>query len=180
MFKKGDKRVSQAHSFSSRTTSWRSSQTRKKGLSPVIATVLLVGLVVVSGLIVFMWFRGLTQEAVLKFDQNIQLACGDVQFDARYSNGEIAISNIGNVPIYGFKVKTQGPGGFDTKDIIEYKQDWDDEGDGLIQGETASVGVPGIPAGSEVTLIPILVGTSQKGAQASFTCDENLYGQVSL
>ena len=47
----------------------------KSGLSPVIATVLLVGLVVVSGLIIFMWFRGLTQEAVVKFDQNIQLVC---------------------------------------------------------------------------------------------------------
>ncbi len=145
----------------------------KSGLSPVIATVLLVGLVVVSGLIIFMWFRGLTQEAVVKFDQNIQLVCDDVQFDARYdsASGDLAISNIGNVPIYGFKIKIQNGGGFDTKDIVEFDAGWD----GLNQGEAASINVGGL--GGDVTLIPVLVGESQKGAQASFTCDENQFGQ---
>src|SRR3990167_3432954 len=90
---------------------------KKSGLSPVIATVLLVGLVVVSGVIMFAWFRGLTQEAVTKFDQNIQMVCRDVKFDARYSNGELGLSNIGNIPIYGFSVKISGPGEFVTENI---------------------------------------------------------------
>lgn len=145
----------------------------KSGLSPVIATVLLVGLVVVSGLIIFMWFRGLTQEAVVKFDQNIQLVCDDVQFDARYDSGsgELAISNIGNVPIYGFKIKVQDGGGFDTKDITAFVPNWE----GLNPGQAESIDVTGLGSG-DVTLVPVLVGESQKGAQAAFTCDENQFG----
>ena len=168
--------IKQYHSFSSRTTSWRSSQAQKRGLSPVIATVLLVGLVVVSGLIIFMWFRGLTQEAVTKFDQNIQLVCDDVQFDASYSltTGDLAIKNIGSIPIYGFKVIISGPGGHDTKDLSELNAAWDDEGNGLTEGEATSVNVGDLSG--EITLTPILVGTSQKGAQAQVACDENLYG----
>ena len=91
---------------------------RNKGLSPVIATVLLVGVVVVSGLIIFTWFRGLTQEAVTKFDQNIQLVCNDVKFEAEYSSdGTLAISNTGNVPIFGFDIKESSESGSSTKSI---------------------------------------------------------------
>ncbi|MBI2043213.1 hypothetical protein HYT25_02380 [Candidatus Pacearchaeota archaeon] len=149
----------------------------KRGLSPVIATVLLVGLVVVSGLIIFMWFRGFIQEAGMKNDQNIQLVCNDVQFDASYSDvtGDLAIKNIGSVPIYGFKVITSGPGGHDTKDLSELRADWDDENDGLVEGEATLVNVGGLQG--DITLIPILLGTTQKGAQASFACDEKLYGR---
>ncbi|MAG78897.1 hypothetical protein CMI40_00795, partial [Candidatus Pacearchaeota archaeon] len=42
----------------------------KKGVSPVIATVLLVAIVVIIGLIIFQWFRGMTQESIIKFDKN--------------------------------------------------------------------------------------------------------------
>ena len=150
---------------------------KKKGLSPVIATVLLVGLVVVSGLIIFTWFRGLTQEAVTKFDQNIQLVCKDVKFEAKTSNGKLDISNIGNVPIFGFKLKVSSSSGYETRDIKELSGNW--PSDGLNQGAAASVNLGGLSG--QITMTPILVGTSQKGAQASFACDEGLYGyQISL
>jgi len=149
----------------------------KGGLSPVIATVLLVGLVVVSGLIIFTWFRGLTQEAVTKFDQNIQLVCNDVSFEASYSDGKLAIRNVGGaVPIFDFKVKISDASGFETKEISEYT-DWPEGG--LNQGGAVEVNLLEDISG-DITLIPVLVGTSQKGAQASFTCDERLYGQQVL
>ena len=149
----------------------------KRGLSPVIATVLLVGLVVVSGLIIFTWFRRLTQEAVTKFDQNIQLVCSDVSFEARYSDIDetLAISNVGNVPIFGFKVKISDSSGFETTDISEYTN-WPEGG--LNQGGAVAVDLGSVSG--DIALIPVLVGTSQKGAQASFTCDERLYGQQAL
>ena len=36
----------------------------KKGVSPVIATVLLIAIVIVIGLIIFLWFRSLTKDAL--------------------------------------------------------------------------------------------------------------------
>lgn len=158
---------------------------QRKGLSPVIATVLLVGLVVVSGLIIFMWFRGLTQEAITKFDQNIQLICKDVKFDVRYSDEKLALSNLGNVPIYGFKVKIQGSGGYETREINEISGTWRtdvENSGGLKQGGAILLDdVAGVIGGAEsIVLTPILAGTTQKGAQASFTC-EDVYGyQINL
>jgi len=155
---------------------------KKSGLSPVIATVLLVGLVVVSGVIMFAWFRGLTQEAVTKFDQNIQLVCKDVRFDVSYDDEELALSNIGNIPIYEFNVKVSGEGGYETKSIKELTDSGEWPADGLPQGGAVSVSVnfEG-PSPDKIILTPTLVGTSQKGTQTSFTCDERLYGyQINL
>ena len=152
----------------------------KRGLSPVIATVLLVGLVVVSGLIVFTWFRGFVQDAVTKFDENIQLVCNDVKFDARPSSGGVAISNRGNIPIFGFKVKIESSGGFETKDTTDedFVSGWPDGG--LNKGGAVSVNLAGT-SGTDIVLTPILIGSSQGGAQASFACDENRHGiKVSL
>ena len=49
-----------------------------RGLSPTMATVLLIGLVILIALIVFLWLRGLSQEAVIKFDKNAELVCDEV------------------------------------------------------------------------------------------------------
>ena len=149
---------------------------RNKGLSPVIATVLLVGVVVVSGLIIFTWFRGLTQEAVTKFDQNIQLVCNDVKFEAEYSNVDdtLAISNTGNIPIFGFDIKESSESGSSTKSI-DLLIGWPKGG--LKQGGAALVDA-GIDPSSEIKLVPVLRGTSQEGTEIPFTCDENAYGQI--
>src|SRR3989338_5076713 len=148
---------------------------RNKGLSPVIATVLLVGVVVVSGLIIFTWFRGLTQEAVTKFDQNIQLVCNDVKFEAEYSNVDdtLAISNTGNILIFGFDIKESSESGSSTKSI-DLLIGWPKGG--LKQGGAALVDA-GIDPSSEIKLVPVLRGTSQEGTEIPFTCDENAYGQ---
>ncbi len=151
------------------------SDKNRKGLSPVIATILLVGLVVVSGTIIFTWIRGLTQESVTKFDQNIQLVCGNVEFEATYSDGKIDVSNIGNIPIYDFQVKiSYTSGDYITKKIREY-DGWSVSG--LNVGGAVTVNPGPIPA-NEIILTPILAGTAQSGSQASFTCDEAQYGKV--
>ena len=148
----------------------------KGGLSPVIATVLLVGLVVVSGLIIFVWFRGLTQEAVTKFDRNIQLVCKDVKFDASYDGTDLDLVNRASTPIYGFNVKKIfADGGYETIDIRE-EDDWPDNG--LLGSGAITLGIDlGSVTDVDVTLTPVLAGTTQNGEQTSFACDENLYGQ---
>lgn len=139
----------------------------KRGVSPVIATVLLVGMVIVTGLIVFTWIRGLSQEAITKFGgQNIELSCKDVSIDGSYSNGQLSISNPGNVPVYGIKLKISGTGISDTKNIRDLT-DWPLYG---IDRGGAFSGDINLDGASEVTLIPVLVGDSESGRR-SFTCD---------
>src|SRR3989344_4439865 len=149
---------------------------KNKGLSPVIATVLLVGLVVVTGIIIFTWFRGLTQEAVTKFDQNIQLTCNNVKFEARYSSsdGELAISNQGEIPIYGIKMKVlESSGDYNTVDLTE-ETGWPASG----LGQCDAVSMPQSLSGKTITLIPVLVGTDQSGTRTQVTCDETSTGVV--
>ena len=148
---------------------------RIKGVTPVIATTLLVAMVVVIGLIIFLWFRGFTQEAVTKFGgTNIELVCKDVVFDSSYSSGELFLSNIGNVPIYSFKLKVEKPGSHETLGIEDITGSWPETG--LNQGGVFSGDISSSASGAEkITLIPVLRGISDTGAR-THVCDEQ-YGE---
>lgn len=147
---------------------------KKKGVSPVIATVLLIAMVIVIALIIFLWFRSMIQEKITKFsDTNIQTVCGDVKFDASYDYGSLFISNTGNVPIYSFKIKMIEAGSHETKDIKDFSSaSWPSVG--LNQGGTFS-GELGLDSSvDEIEVIPVLIGMSDKGKK-SYTCEER-YG----
>ncbi|MEK6824103.1 MAG: archaellin/type IV pilin N-terminal domain-containing protein [Nanoarchaeota archaeon] len=142
----------------------------KRSVSPVIATILLIALTLIIALIVFQWMRGFTKEAVTKFDgTNIELFCDDVQFDADYStDGTLTISNLGNVPIYNFDIKSEYSGGYETNDLETINPNWD----GLSQGGVFSGSVPFQNNPTKITLIPILLGINKDGEQKTQACDE--------
>ncbi len=144
---------------------------KKKGVSPIIATVLLVGMVVALALIIFVWMRSFTRETITKFeDENIKLACDKIDIQVSYNAGteEISISNIGNVPIYDVRVKLIGAGGYTTKNIRDFSA-WPRYG--LNPGDAKSVGSF---SAEEVRIIPILLGNSDKGKR-TFACENKEY-----
>jgi flagellin-like protein len=151
-----------------------------KGLSPVIATVLLVTMVIVIALIVFLWIRGMTEEAITKFgDKNIQLVCGEVSFEASSSENILYITNPGNVPIFGMNVKVIGTGYHETLDLRE-QSTWPQIG--LNKGEafSDSTFIDSLGDANEIVLIPVLIGESKSGRK-TYVCDENQYGyQITL
>lgn len=144
----------------------------KKGVSPVVATVLLVVMVIVLALIIFLWFRSLSKESITKFGgTNIELVCNDVSFSADYSFGTLTISNIGNVPIFGFNVKIIGQGSHETKEIKDLSTSWPATGlkqGGIFVSEDLS---SQFTSATELLLIPILVGSSEKG-ERTHVCEE--------
>lgn len=144
----------------------------KKGVSPVIATILLVALVIVIGAIIFIWFQSLTEEAVTKFDgQNVEIVCEDVQFDASHNNGQISIVNRGNVPIYSMNVQLEGSAGqSETQNITSMETTWDEQV-GLNQGAAATITVQGDY--EQATLIPVLMGTTEDGERKTKSCEES-------
>jgi len=149
---------------------------KKRGISPVIATVLLVAMVVVIGLIIFLWFRGITEEAVTKFGgRNIELVCEEVEFLSDYSAaGILSVSNMGNVPIFGMKARISKQGGHETLNIGDLSVGWPEIG--LRQMGTFSGNLMEEFAGAEqVLLIPVLMGTSAQGEQ-THVCEDK-YGQ---
>lgn len=147
----------------------------KKGISPVIATVLLIAMVVVIALIVFLWFRGLTGEAITKFGgKNVKLVCGDVSFDASYLGGILSLSNTGNVPIFGIKAKISNQGSHETTDLRDIQGlNWPKIGlpqGGVFSGDASVVGSP-----DDLVLVPVLRGKAEKGEKIH-VCDEQ-YGK---
>jgi len=143
----------------------------KRGISPVIATVLLIAMVVVIALIIFLWFRQMTQEAITKFDgENVELVCGKVEFDASYSLGTLYVTNNANVPIYRMKIKKGGASRSTT--TIETSDGW--PGNGLNQGGAFS-GAIDVGGASEITLIPVLLGESESGKK-TYTCKADQHG----
>lgn len=140
----------------------------KRGISPIIATVLLIALVVVIGLIIFTWFRSMTKEAITKFDgQNIEMVCNDVQFEASYDGGILYISNKGNVPIYGMNIKLEGAGSHETGDIKDYLADWSGLSSGAIISGSLNAG-----SYTKMTLIPVLLGEDKDGNKKTEACKE--------
>ena len=153
---------------------------KKKGVSPIIATVLLIALVIIIGTIVFMWFRSMTQEAITKFEgENIELTCEKVQFEKSYSitSKILTIYNTGNIPIYNMNVKMEGGGSYETKEITDptlFGDSWPEKG-----LNTGAVAFRVISANSyeTITLIPILMGTNEEGIKKTHVCDER-YGEI--
>ena len=148
---------------------------KKKGISPVIATVLLVAMVIVIGLIIFSWAKGFQAEAVSKFGgENIEITCGKVSFEADYSGGTLFLSNLGNVPIFGINAKIYKAGSHETKSLDSIANNWPDVG--LPQGATFSENLASYFSGAEkIVLIPTLRGTSDRGDQIHI-CDDK-YGK---
>jgi len=151
---------------------------KNKGVSPVIATVLLVSMVVVTGLIIFVWFKGMTQEAITKDlgtgDKNIELVCDDVRFDASYSSGTLFISN-GDTPIFGMDLKI-----FEERSHRNIKirdlsgANWPETGLGQAGTFSGSLGNE-LDSATKVILVPILIGNTKAG-EKTHTCDGDRHG----
>lgn len=149
----------------------------KRGVSPIIATILLIALTLVIALIVFFWMKGLTKEAITKFEgTNIELVCDDVQFDASYSSGTLTISNLGNVPIYDFNIKSEFAGGHDTFDLETTTENWG----GLNQGGVFSNFIEISEDTNTITLIPILLGVNKNGEEKTQACEERQGKEISI
>jgi flagellin-like protein len=149
----------------------------KRGISPVIATVLLVVMVVVIALIVFLWFRNVNKEAITKFDgKNVEIVCGDVQLDSSYSSGTLFILNGGNVPVYSVKLQIYSDGSHVTNDLQEIENsNWPKTG--LNPGNAfSSSTLSSLSTAEKAILIPVLAGITDSGEKKLHTCADT-YGQ---
>lgn len=145
----------------------------KGGVSPNVATILLLAMVILIALIIFLWLRGLTQEAVTKFDKNAEIVCNEVQFQASYSNNVLQISNAGNVPIYDMKVKLSEGGIYKTENLRDITDDWPQFG--LVQGKAFTSSINTNDA-NKIWVTPVLLGSIESGGERTYECSEAKYG----
>lgn len=147
----------------------KTNKKEKRAVSPVIATILLVAIVIVLALIIFLWARGFVQERVQKFIggemKDADEVCGEIKFDAELSDDKTAIDivNRGNVPIYAIDVKKIGGGASGREEYRDLNLDVGGS------NEISDLDIDGI---EEILIIPKILG--QKGDQNQiYTCSED-------
>lgn len=94
----------------------------RRGVTPLVATILLIALAVILAAIIFFWARGFLSESAQKGERAVEISCAGVEFEAevvQYASecqtpsstiqnpqyySAIDINNVGTIPIYGVQV----------------------------------------------------------------------------
>ena len=147
----------------------------KKGVSPIIATILLVAMVLVIAIIVFFWLRGFLKEPITKFgDENVELACDKVVLTGKLDDSQtnLEISNNGNVPIEEVKLKLVDAGGnYDSYTAGSRLK----AGKTLRQINEKDLGaniVFGNNNYKKIVIIPVLLGKTSSGEEKKYVCPD--------
>ncbi len=141
----------------------------KKGITPVIASVLLILLVFVLAILIFIWARGFIAEKVEKFGQPIETICSDVQFDVEILGGingdTLEVINRGDVDIYRLEIKL-----FKGGNAIFRKFSYKILKGGSAEG-SVNLAMENNDRADSVMIYPALIGNPKgKSSNRVFTC----------
>ena len=149
-------------------------KTAKRGVSPVIATVLLIGIVIVLSVIIFLWARAFVAEKAEKFGRAVELSCDEVNFEAGIflspapcDDYTLDIVNRGDVPIYGFEVKDfTNPGTVKLSTVVEQGT--------ITIGKTATFCLTqaNVQPEEQLLVVPKILGETDTG-KVAHTCTDN-------
>ena len=96
----------------------------KKGVSPVISTVLLIMIVIILAIIILLWANSFVQEAVTKTidsrEKQIEQWCQEIKLTPEISDDGLSFgfTNTGNVPLYKYELKLTEKGSGDSKKVL--------------------------------------------------------------
>lgn len=146
----------------------------KKALSPVVATVLLISLVLILASIIFLWARAFLPE---QLDKNgpIEDKCAEVNFIAEFDSASrtVVILNRGNVPLHGVQI------GIKKGFSLEYLEGDFTAKPSIRGGETKDfdISLASLESEDQIVIVPLLLGKSSGGELKAFVCDAN-FGQT--
>lgn len=160
----------------------------KRGLSPIIATLLLIAVVVTLSAIVFIWAGRFIPEVVQKQGLPAEQACDNIVLSATYyretSEGKtIAVTNSGNIPVYGMSllVKSDGrsqridlEGSVMAGDSKKFTRGFDADGNPVSLSSLISESV------KDMEIIPGILGEGETGRQKKVYKCENIIIPVEL
>jgi len=129
----------------------------KRGISPVVATVLLIVVVIALFLLIFLWLKGFQKEAILKNGTPIETQCTAIRFDATYTLPSLQVSNTASTTINKIQVLVDGSSKTNT---------------GTISPATSTTAdlSQWCKTGKKIKLIPYLLGQTKSGAQKEYAC----------
>lgn len=142
----------------------------KRGISPIVATILLIAVAVAAFVFIFAWMRGFVKESVEKLGEPAENACQSMAFTANLAEDKqtIFINNQGNIPIYGFNVEKEVQGSTFMKFVRP--------ADGNINaGESDSLSID-LSGAEKVRAVPVLLGTGKSSGKGKlFPCEDKKF-----
>lgn len=142
-----------------------------RGLSPVIATVLLIALAVILASLVFLWANSLLKERAQKFGEPAENSCGDIRFEAEIvsENGmySLFVVNQADIPLYSMEIKKKSTATIEKVEVLN------PDGQNIRVGETAEISLSDteINSGDEIIVTPIILGAISEG-KLPVVCEE--------
>lgn len=133
---------------------------RKRGISPVIATVLLIVVAIALFLLIFFWLRGFQKEAILKYGTPVETVCNNVRYDVSYKNDILQVTNTGSVVISKAAIFVVTPTKTELRANLTNIQ----------PASSSTYGNLGIC--TKVKVVPYLMGQTAKGAYREHACDK--------
>ncbi|MEK6898518.1 MAG: archaellin/type IV pilin N-terminal domain-containing protein [Nanoarchaeota archaeon] len=149
----------------------------KRGVSPVVATVLLIAITVVLAAIIFLWAQSFLREGAQKNDRAVELSCDKIVFSAELYNDNngvrtLGISNSGNVPIFGFEFRGARDGSI-TPESVQ-----DSNGDSKLNpGESNNFVIGDYDSG---LVVPVLLAEASGGNRVTYPCPDSTGKNVQL
>lgn len=146
----------------------------KRGVSPVITTVLLVLIALVLAAMIIMWGYAFIGESLTKFEgQDISLACDAVSITADYDSAEkeIAVVNTGDIPIFKVGVKSESDAETTYSEYPPVK---------LNSGGSRTL-IVDIPTGAKkLNIVPIILGKTSSDKIQEYPCPEASWRTIVL
>ena len=138
----------------------------RSGLSPVIASVLMILLVLVLASIIFLWARGFIGEQIQKFGKPIDSYCKSVNFDATMvGNNKLEIVNRGNIDIRYLDIKLF-KGGNSEINKFDFQVDAGKSNSGFVTLKMSDGSPP-----DKIIVYPALIGNIKgKNLNRPFVC----------
>lgn len=147
---------------------------KKRAVSPIIATVLLIMIVIILAIIILLWSRGFIKEAITKEiggeKKTVEQYCREASVNSFINeDGSFGFKNTGNIPFYKFKLRLTEKDSGNT---------FSEEG-GSVNPSFAVSPIKKSDGSDfvyqdyeEIKIVPILLGKKKSGVVEPFECPE--------
>jgi flagellin-like protein len=142
---------------------------KKKALSPVITTILLILLAIVLASIVLLWGQGFIKESLVKFDpalnedRPIEELCDKVNFVGQVQGNSLIMNNLGEIPIHRINIKASSDVSSDSEEIEI----------NLNVGASRTILTSLSLVGKQIEVTPILLGKNKNEEISQYSCSNN-------
>ena len=147
----------------------------KKGLSPIVATSILIVIVIILAIIILLWARGFIKEAVIKeiagSSKRAEEFCREIGMRGFVNEDDtFGFENTGTIPIFAYRINSE----LKESGSSKITRVGNDQGGSVNPGDTVIISHSSVKPYSSyesVKIIPVLLG-KVKGSTQSYDCPE--------